>query len=290
MHSGPVLSIDLGGTKLLAALVSGGTILERAEIPTDRDGGPNDWLHQIGSLIRPWQGRYARAGVAVTGLVKDGFWQSLNPTTLRIAAPFALKAQMQALLNLPVTLRNDAQAATWGEYEYGAGQGRDMVFLTISTGIGGGVVLSGKLLLGRGGLAGSFGQILPLPDGGAARIEDSASGQWIASAAARLGHPPDARAVFAAKADWATEIIATSAARVARLCQNIQLMLDPEIIVIGGGIGLAQGYLTQVEQVLAHLPPLLRPALVSAALGKDAGVIGVAALADRAQHPRQIED
>ncbi len=283
MQAEPILSIDLGGTKLLAALVSGGVILEQAETPTDRSGGPDDWLGQIATLTRPWQGRFARAGMAVTGLVKDGFWQSLNPTTLNLAAPFALQSKTEALLNVPVTLRNDAQAATWGEYEYGAGQGRDMVFLTISTGIGGGVVVGGKLLLGRGGLAGSFGQILPLTDGAGGRIEDDASGQFIAKEAARLGHPADARAVFAAKADWAAALIATSAVRVARLCQNIQLMFDPEIIVIGGGIGLAPGYLAQVERGVAALSPLLRPALVHAALGKDAGVIGVAALAARSQ-------
>lgn len=282
MQSEPILSIDLGGTKLLAALVAGDEILEQAEIPTDRSGGPDDWLHQIATLTRPWQGRFARAGMAVTGLVKDGFWQSLNPTTLNLATPFALQSKTEAVLDVPLTLRNDAQAATWGEYEYGAGRSRDMVFLTISTGIGGGVVVGGKLLLGRGGLAGSFGQTLPLPHVAGGRIEDDASGQFIAREAARLGHPMDARAVFATKADWATGLIATSAARVGRLCQNIQLMFDPEVIVIGGGIGLAPGYLAQVAQSVAELSPLLRPTLVHAALGKDAGVIGVAALAARA--------
>ena len=75
--------------------------------------------------------------------------------------------------------------------------------------------------------------------------------------------------------------------RVARLCQNIQLLFDPEIIVVGGGIGLAPGYLGRVKQALAHLHPPFRPTMVQAALGRDAGVIGMAALAKRAQ-PKTI--
>lgn len=290
MRSEPILSVDLGGTKLLAALVSDGVIEERAEIATRRDAGPEAWLGQIRDMTLPWHGRFRQAGIAVTGLVKDGLWQSLNPTTLQLPAGFELQNKAQSVLEVPVSLCNDAQAATWGEYEFGAGQGRDMVFLTVSTGIGGGVVLAGKLLVGRGGLAGSFGQILPLPEGPERRFEDGASGQWIAAESGRLGHPADARTVFDAGADWATALIATSAARVARLCQNIQFMFDPEIIVIGGGIGLAPGYLAQVERSLAHLPPLLRPTLAQARLGKDAGVIGMAALSARALPQGKIEN
>jgi predicted NBD/HSP70 family sugar kinase len=157
-----------------------------------------------------------------------------------------------------------------------------LVFLTISTGIGGGVVANGRLLGGRGGLAGSFGQLLPLPEGGEALLEDLASGRFLAAEAARLGLDADARALFAAAAAGhakAAQAIAASATRVARLCLDIQRMFDPASIVIGGGVGLAPGYLTQVTGALAHLPDLMRPTLVPAALGRDAGVIGIAELA-----------
>ena len=284
-HGKPILSVDLGGTKILATLISGGTVLERAEVLTDRNSGPEAWLAQINDMTRPWRGQFNQAGIAVTGLVKENFWQSLNPTTLKLPAPFALHAKAEALFGVPITLCNDAQAATWGEYEYGIGQGHDMVFLTISTGVGGGVVTAGKLLIGRGGLAGSFGQVLPLPDISDGRFEDGASGQWIAAEAARLGHESDTRSVFAAcaaRAEWADALITKSAERVARLCQNLQLMFDPHIIVVGGGIGLAPEYLNKVKHALAHLQPLFRPTLVQGALGRDAGVIGVAALSKRA--------
>lgn len=278
----PVLAVDLGGSKILAALVEGAKVLERAEVATDRSGGAAAWIEQVGALVRSWAGRYSHAGISVTGLVKDGMWRALNPGTLDIPPDFPLAHQAEELLDMPVVLANDAQAAAWGEYRHGAGRGGDLVFLTISTGIGGGAVANGRLLSGRGGLAGSFGQILPLPDGTETLMEDMASGRFIAAEGARLGLAADARAVFRAAAAGhagADRAITVSASRVARLCLDIQRMFDPARIVIGGGVGLAPGYLERVSGELAHLPDLMRPTLVPAALGRDAGVIGIAELA-----------
>lgn len=287
MAGGPILAIDLGGTKLLLALVLAGKVVERIEVPTDRSTGPQDWVAQMAGLAAAWQGRFTCAGITVTGLVKDGFWQALNPETLAIPGRFPLLAKAEAALGVPVTQCNDAQAAAWGEHVHGAGQGGDIVFLTVSTGIGGGVVSAGRLLQGRSGLAGHFGQLLPLPEGPGARFEDGASGRWIAMEGVRHGLP-DAQAVFAsAGEDRAGQIIQTSANRVARLCHNLQLMFDPERVVIGGGVGLAPGYIDRLVAGVAHLEPLVRPTLVPAALGKDAGVIGVADLSTRNQLNRE---
>jgi N-acetylmannosamine-6-phosphate 2-epimerase/N-acetylmannosamine kinase len=279
----PVLSVDLGGSKILAALVRGREVLAKAEVATDRTVGPDAWLQRIAEIARPWAGAYARAGVSVTGLVAGGRWRALNPGTLNIPQDFELQARAEALLGVPVVLANDAQAAAWGEFAYGAGDGADLVFLTVSTGIGGGSVAGGRLLSGRGGLAGSFGQLLPFAEDGASRFEDGASGRWIGAEGARIGLPEaDARSVFAAAADGnaqAEAIIVRSAGRIARLCHGVQFMFDPDRIVIGGGVGLAPGYLDRVTRALAHLDPLVRPELVAARLGRDAGIIGMADLA-----------
>jgi len=277
MESCPVLAVDLGGTKILAALVSGARILERRETATDRDGGPSVWLDQIADLVRDWTGEWGAAGITVTGLVHGGEWFGLNPGTLNLPGRFPLAERARALLGAPVALANDAQAAAWGEFRHGAGAGtRDMVFLTVSTGIGGGSVAGGRLLSGRSGMAGHVGLLHPLPDGGEALFEDHASGRWIARAAGQ----PDARAAFAALPDpVAEEMVMISARRVAALCRNLQLLVDPEVIVIGGGVGLAPGYLSRVEAALAPLAPLYRPVLAPAALGTGAGVIGIADLA-----------
>lgn len=290
MAKGSTLAIDLGGSKLLLALIEAGRVLDRIEVPTDRSVGPDVWVAQMAGLAQAWAGRFVRAGISVTGLIKDNLWCALNPETLVIPGHFALYDAAKAALGVPVTLCNDAQAAAWGEYVQGAGQGRDIVFLTISTGIGGGVVSDGRLLDGRGGLAGHFGQLLPQPDGPDTRFEDGASGRWIAAQGAKAGLPADARAVFAAAAeghDRACDIVQTSARRVARLCHNLQLMFDPDVFVIGGGVGLAPGYMDRMVAGVSHVQPLIRPSFVQAALGTDAGVIGVAALSTKNQPNRQ---
>jgi predicted NBD/HSP70 family sugar kinase len=113
-------------------------------------------------------------------------------------------------------------------------------------------------------------------------IEDGISGRFIAAEAARAGHPVEAREVFAAArggAAWADAILTVSTTRFARLLENLQLLLAPERIVLGGGIGLAPGQLERLRAALAPLPALRRPLLVGATLGDRAGVVGAADLA-----------
>lgn len=282
-----VLAADIGGTKILAALVEGGRITARRMVATPRDAGPERWTAALAEAAQEWRGSYRGLGIAVTGVVTDGHWSALNARTLDIPRDYPLARRMHDLTGSYAVLANDAQAAAWGEYTRGAGSGRDMAFLTVSTGIGGGLVLGGRLVRGHRGLAGSFGQ---LSDGGD-RAEDTASGQWIAAEAARLGYPFEAPAVFKAAAegeDWAIALLDLSAARVAALCRNVIFAADPEVIVLGGGVGLAPGYLERVQRTLELLVPGYAGALLRAALGPDAGVIGMAALVT--EHNKRQED
>ncbi|MEW9614946.1 ROK family protein [Shinella sp. S4-D37] len=276
-----VLALDIGGTKMLAALVREDAVIEAHTMPTPRGGDPEAWLAALFTAIVGWRGRYDTVGVAVTGIVDEGCWSPLNRRTLDIPDRFPLVASVARLSAVDrVLATNDAQAAAWGEYAFGAGQGHDLVFLTVSTVIGGGIVVNGRLL---GGLAGHFGQFRSLGEEGRV-LEDRVSGQWIAAQAAP--HKPDATArdVFAAAAagqGWAEAVIRASARETALLCGNIQLALDPARIVIGGGIGLAPGYLQSVRRDLQGLPPRLTPQLHPAALAEKAGVVGIADLARR---------
>lgn len=281
-----VLSIDVGGTKMLAALVRGTEIVDTHRMPTPREGDPAQWLTALFGAIASWRGAYGSVGAAVTGIVDNGQWSALNRKTLDIPDGFALTETIERLAGVPVLAANDAHAAAWGEYTFGAGKREDMVFLTISTGIGGGVVLNGRLLEG---LAGHFGQSRSAewPDDA---LEDHISGHWIARQAAPHQPGASARDVFSAARDgydWARRIVATSAERTALLCRNIQLSLDPRRIVIGGSIGLAEGYLAAVDRALEPVPARLRPSLYAAALGENAGVIGIADLAERQQNLRE---
>lgn len=276
--SDTALAIDVGGTKILVALVHEGMVLRRHSVPTPRDGDGDTWCQTIADAAAAWGGQYSIAGAAVTGGMRDGRWYALNPETLPVPVDFPLERKLGDLLGMPVRCTNDAQAAGWGEYRRGAGQGHDMVFVTISTGMGGGVVLGGKLVTGVSGLGGHIG-LLPLatPDGSDA-VENVCSGRWIAMRAE--GRATDARGVFAA-ADagehWARSIIDLSMDRAALVLRSLQWIIDPEVIVVGGGIGLVPSYFAGLEQRLARGPhgTQLRPAL----LGGDAGVIGAAELA-----------
>ena len=276
-----VLAIDIGGTKTLAALVDGAKIMAEHEIPTPRNADAAEWLATLTTLVQPWQGEYDAVGAAVTGLVNNGYWSALNPTTLPVPGGLQLQQRLAECLDSHVLVVNDAQAAAWGEYQFGAGHNHDMVYLTISTGIGGGVIINGKLLTGRNGLAGSAGQLRLLATHDEQRLEDLASGQWIAKQARLAGHPGSAKSVFAAAAkeqDWAQYIIAESAKASALLLRNLQLLLAPERIIIGGSIGLAKGYIARLNELLAVLSLAERPELHAAVLGKHAGTIGVADL------------
>lgn len=279
MPTDPVLAIDIGGTKTMAALVSGNKILEEMTIATDRTKGPDVWLKAVKKAVALWHGNYDRVGLAVTGVVREGKWSAMNPETLQIPKHYPLTRKATDIFGVPTLAMNDAQAAAWGEYRFGAGRGGDLVFLTISTGVGGGVVASGQPLCG---LAGHFGQIYGQGDQ-SGRLEDHASGRWMHAEAERLGFPGlQAYEIFAAAhagQDWASGIVDRSAHRIAALCCDIQLMFDPEKIIIGGGVGLAGGYIDRIRNAtILRAEKNIRPHLAAARLGARAGVIGIADL------------
>ena len=276
------LAIDIGGTKTLVALVDGGAVLGEVETATARDMSPDAWCDAIARAADPWAGRFDIVGAAVTGVIVDGLWSAMNPKTLGVPERFALARELAARLGRPAFCFNDAQAAAWGEHRFGAGEGRDLVFVTVSTGIGGGAIVGGKLLIGRGGLGCSAGLTWSGPTPQAPRIEDISAGRWMAQAARESGHAAEAPEIFAAARagqGWASAIVETSADAVANLLVNLQLLFDPPVMVIGGGVGLAPGYLERLRSRFERHPWLCRPALKPAALGRHAGVIGAADLA-----------
>jgi predicted NBD/HSP70 family sugar kinase len=122
------LAFDIGGTKILAALVRDGAVLAESRARTDPGAGPESWLETAQRLAAPWAGRYGRAAAAVTGLVAQGRWSALNPAVLPIPDGFPIEERLAERLGCPARAVNDAQAAAWGEYRHGAGQGADMVF------------------------------------------------------------------------------------------------------------------------------------------------------------------
>lgn len=273
-----VLAVDLGGTKTLVALVAGSDVLASERLATLKGNGAEAWLDAIAEHAADWRGRFAAAAVAVTGLVKDGRWSSLNPAVLPVPPGFPLVDELSKRLDVPVTAMNDARAGAWGEYRHGAGKGCDMVYLTVSTGIGGGIVLGGRLVTGRSGLSGHVGQMLVSLGGENLRFEEIASGDALRRDALTSGHDVDSEAIFLAAAAgeaWAERLIEQSAERLALGLRSLQMLVDPDCFVIGGGVGLAPGYLDRVRDQLAVIADELRPELRPAALGANSGIIGV---------------
>lgn len=282
----PVLAFDIGGTKTLAALVQGRTVLDRRVMATPADVGSEGWLTAVAELAIGWEGRYERVAAAVTGRIEGDVWSALNSDTLAIPSGFSLAKALGASLGARVLTVNDAQAAAWGEYRFGAGRGRDMAFLTVSSGIGGGIVLDGRLLRGARGIAGSIGQVPVCGHTGSMRLETLASGFGIAQAARRNGFDCDARAVFSASYNcesWAQSVLREAATPLAAAIAGLQALVDPECVVIGGGVGLAEGFLDLLRESLVGHPEAIVPVLVAAELGTDAGIIGVADIAGRSE-------
>ncbi|HEX4765185.1 MAG TPA: ROK family protein [Lichenihabitans sp.] len=161
-------------------------MLERRESPTDRAGGPDAWIAAAGRLVAGWDGVRA-AGIAVTGLIRGGLWRALNPDTLPVPDNFPLADKLRQRLRMSVTARNDAQAAAWGEYRFGGAGVQDLIFVTVSTGIGGGIVARGRLVEGRTGLAGHIGITPVETPSGVRRFEDLASGRALNQLAQNAG-------------------------------------------------------------------------------------------------------
>jgi N-acetylmannosamine-6-phosphate 2-epimerase/N-acetylmannosamine kinase len=270
-----VLAYDIGGTKTQAALVRGGSVLALQEIATDRAVAGSGWIEALAAMAAPWHGQYRCCAAAVTGRVENGIWSALNRDVLDIPDGFQLAHRLAAALGCEVRAVNDAQAAAWGEYRFGAGQGQDMVFVTVSTGIGGGIVSGGRLLVGARGLAGSLGSLRVE----AGTLESVASGTALARAAGALGKAPDARRVFAERDQaWAAELLDATARSLAAGLVSLQALVDPQRVVIGGGVGLADGFLDRLGTALSGYQPVFIPEFVPAKLGAQAGIIGAAAL------------
>ncbi|MET3899588.1 N-acylmannosamine kinase [Devosia sp. UYZn731] len=283
-----VLAIDIGGTKIALAIVSGGVVTHRLQMATPRSGRGADIVEAIASQATLLPVTLA-AGVATTGIVDGGQLTALNPSTLPIEDRFPLVAALEARLSRPVLAINDAQAAACAEYRLGAGQGAErMAFITVSTGIGAGIVLDGRLQSGSRGLAGHVGHMVSDPNGpvcGCGRrgcVERLASGSAIALLASEMLRrnvaAPEVFAASAAGDDRCTQLLDQAATALAGTLCDLVASLDLERIVLGGGVGLADGFLTRLQAAVSRQPVIYRRQIVRAAMGADAGLIGVASL------------
>ncbi|MGL4268545.1 MAG: N-acetylmannosamine kinase [Plesiomonas sp.] len=285
------LAVDIGGTKLAAALIEEAhtpqpRIVQRHVAETRSSGDPQLLTATLSELLAPLAMAADFVAVASTGIIEHGILTALNPQNLGGLNRFPLHSVIAQITGLPVYLINDAQAAAWAEYQAYDRAFSDLAFITVSTGVGAGLVLNHQLVTGSRGIAGHAGHMLADPQGpmcGCGRrgcVEAIASGRAIAAAGqAVLGNACTGLQVYQHYLQGDTKaqaIIQRSASAVADLIANLTITLDLDAIVIGGGVGLAENYITLVEQALAPLPVWYRPSIVPARCRTDAGLIGVA--------------
>ncbi|ELY2522593.1 N-acetylmannosamine kinase [Cronobacter sakazakii] len=284
-----VLAIDIGGTKLAAATVDASLrITGRREIPTPASKTPQALSAALETLLSPLKAYADRGAIAATGVIHHGVLTAMNPDNLGGLAHFPLTETVSQMTGLPCLAVNDAQAAAWAEYHARKDMVSEMVFITVSTGVGGGVIIHGQLQIGQSGLAGHFGHTLADPGGprcGCGRtgcVEAIASGRALAAAATDTLAGLDAKAIFAKASEGepaAIALVGRSAQTLARLIADLKAVSDCQLAVIGGSIGLADGYLSQVRDALAREPAAFQTPLAAAHYRHDAGLIGAALLA-----------
>ncbi len=308
-----VVGIDIGGTKSLGVALDAapgalagevpGAVVARCELPTPRgtDALVATVRAILGALVA--DGAPAAVGLGVAGLVTRGGVLRMGPN-LPGALEWPVAADVGGLVppGTPVTVVNDATAATFAEWRCGAGRGLDdLAVITLGTGMGGGIVSGGRIVLGANGFAGEPGHMVVVPDGVACVCgqrgcwERYASGAALARFGADAGLvAPDgrtlrgedvvaaasvgdvrARMAFSQLAEWTARGIA-----------NLVNLLDPARVVVGGGlIRAADHFLPEVGAVLGRFlygaEHRSVPPVVAAELGADAGAIGAALLAGR---------
>ena len=278
-----LLTLDIGGTKTAAAWWQAGRQVLRREQPTP--GQAEDLIPLIGRLV---EGAPAvqQVGAAITGTTDGRRVGVLNRHMIAGWDGFALADRLEALLDVPAVLLNDAQAAAWGEFSLRQDGVRDLMFVTVSTGLGAGLVLDGRLRTGMSGLAGHLGHTVASPAGWACScgrlgcLERQASGTALQQGLAALGlGDRDARQWLSephphqdALAQW----IAQATQALAQALGDAQALLDLQCVVLGGGLGLNPRFLAALQTAMAQLPARFQVPLEPAQLGADAGLAGMA--------------
>jgi glucokinase len=309
------VGVDIGGTKVAAGVVDeDGTVLARARRTTpSRDARAVEAT--IADVVRELR---ATHDVTAVGIGAAGFVDA-ERSRVRFAPHLAwrdepLRDALAGVLGLPVVVENDANAAAWAEWRFGAGRGEThLVCVTLGTGIGGGAVVDGIVQRGRFGMAGEFGHMVVVPEGRRCEcgnrgcLEQYASGNVLGREArelARAGSPVAVALLerVAGDVDALVGPVVTAAAREGDPCAvelfedvgrwlgvglaNLAAALDPGTFVIGGGVSEAGELLLRparesFRRTLTGRGYRPEARVVRAAFGPEAGLVGAADLARR---------
>lgn len=304
------IGIDVGGTTVkIGVFESDGTLLEKWEVPTRKEDGGRYILEDVAASIRKkvkGMGLSLKdmkgAGMGLPGpVLPDGYvevcvnlgWKALNPQEI-----------LSGLLDgLPVKSSNDANVAALGEMWQGGGKDyKDLVMVTLGTGVGGGIILDGKILNGTQGVGGEIGHIHVRDEetefcncGGRGCLEQVASATGIAREAYRVLERDTRPSVLREKKGRLTardvldaakkgdgpslEVVETACRYLGLVLSQTTMILDPQVYLVGGGVSKAGTFLTEkIQRYHDELTPHARKKakIMLAKLGNDAGIYGAA--------------
>ncbi|MBN1485712.1 MAG: ROK family protein [Chloroflexia bacterium] len=308
-----VVAVDLGGTQIRGALSDlQGHFLKRMACATEAEQGREAVLDRLVDLIqqvrapagtRPCLG----VGIGSPGPVDPKSGTILSPPNLPGWHHVPLRGILEERLGMPVRMANDGNVAVLGEWAFGAGQNcQNLLYVTISTGVGGGIISDGRLILGRQGLAGEVGHMTLKPDGPRCNCgnygcwEALSSGTAIAregAAAVRegrseilaelcQGQPEQLAAKHVGQAAEQGEQVAAAIIRQAAVyagigVANLLHLFSPELVLIGGGVSnMGEMFLGPLRQTAQErlMPAYQDVPIRRAALGADVGLQGAVAL------------
>ena len=311
---GYTVGIDIGGTKVLGGVVDEtGAIISRARRDTPAEGGValTQAIADV-ALELMKDSEIESVGVSVAGFISADRKTILATPNIKDWNGVNLDYELTSRIGLQVVIENDANSAAWGEFKFGAGRGKEnILMLTVGTGIGGGIVVNSNLLRGSFGIAAEIGHLRIVPNGllcgcGAyGCFEQYGSGTALLRHAreAIQAHPDRASnilnrgdgsiegvkgsAITAAAGDsdeLALSIFEITGDYIGAGIASLAVILDPEAVVIGGGVIDAGDILlnpirTGMEKYMPFAGKHPHPQIVAAQLGNEAGLVGVADLA-----------
>lgn len=307
--------VDLGGTKLSAGLFSRqGKQIDKLEINEHRDKDNDGVTEAIIALVNEIQSRNRIRGEDIEGIgvgvaAHIRFKEGLIITSSNFRIPFKnypMREKIQDRFDAPVILDNDANAQAFGEFVFGAGRGRrNMVFVTVSSGIGAGIIIDGRLLRGMTGTAGEIGHTITQFEsdqrctcGNRGCLMAQSSGLFFPSLFRKKMEEGKSTGLKAADVQGidgraiargyqegdpiCTEIFHESARMIGIGIYNIFQMLNPEVVIIGGGLmNLGEQYMEEVRSTFyAYVRDMMydRMEIIPAELKGDSGLVGAAAL------------
>ena len=308
------IGIDIGGTKVLGGVVDeNGKILATHREATPKEGGValTTTIANVAKVLLRDHDAVAM-GVSAAGFVSSDRETMLATPNISGWNGVNLKNELGKLIDLPIVIENDANAAAWGEAVFGAGVGEaQMMMITVGTGIGGGAVIEGKLHRGAYGIAAEFGHLRVGPEGHLCGCGARGCFEQYASGNALMRHvreainaSPDAAHNLLARGDGTIAGLSghhiTDAARdgdpialagfnttaqwLGAGIASLSVLFDPACVVIGGGvIDAGEILLAPTRVALERYMPFSgkhpTPRIVAATLGNDAGLVGAASLA-----------